>query len=365
MRIIEVIGSLQIGGAENQVVQLLNGWDSFFHEKHLVTFQSTNTHLSDRVGADVIRHHVPLRRWRQIGCIFRLARLFRKIRPHVVQSHMFHTNVYTVLAARLAGVPVVIATEHGKNLWKKSWHRWIERMIVSPLVTCRVAVSEDIRDIRVEAHEVPEAKIVVIPPCVPIPSDEGTYREGETIRIGAIGRMVEAKDYPTLIQAFASVIKSGVSAALIFLGDGPQRARLQDLAQEMLLSTCIHFPGFATDVGERLKTFDLVVFSSIREGIPVAMLEAMAAGIPIVATRVGGIPEVITDGMNGLLVESGSPEALAKAIARVAADPDLRKTLGRQGRQKVIALHSRESVCQRYENLFYKLLAEKNVDIQR
>lgn len=365
MRIVEVISTLRIGGAENQVVQLLNGWNSSKFKKHLVTFEATKSHLSDAVSPDVTRHHIPLRRRGQISCILRMARLFRQIQPDIVQAHLFHTNLYTVLAAWLAGVPVIITTEHGKNLWKKPWHRWIERWIVSPLLTRRVAVSEDIRAIRVRGTEVPEEKILVIPPCVTIPDTASTYRETDTIKVGTIGRMVEAKDYPTLIRAFACAIQSGVKAELIFLGDGPLRTSLEELSRKLQLSAVTHFPGFQANVAERLKDFDLVVFSSIREGIPVAMLEAMAAGVPVVATRVGGIPEVITDGVDGLLVEKGNPESLAKAIAHAAADPVLRKTLGRQGRQRVASSYSQQAVCQRYENLFNELLAEKNADTQR
>jgi len=129
MRIVQIISDLRIGGAENQVVQLLHGWDPARFEKHLVYFKAVDNYLSKALGPDVTRHYVRLPRRGQLGCITRLAGLFRRLRPHVVQAHMFHTNLYTVLAARVAKVPVVITTEHGKNLWKNAFHHFIERRV--------------------------------------------------------------------------------------------------------------------------------------------------------------------------------------------------------------------------------------------
>ncbi len=362
MRIIEVVGGLQIGGAENQVVQLLNGLSKAGQECHLIFFQPIESHLVHALAKDISKHHAPLARWGQIGCIRRLVHLFREIQPHVVQAHMFHTNLYVVIAARLAKVPVVITTEHGKNLWKNSIHHWIERGVISPLSTMRVAVSQDIRDIRIQSADIPADKIMVIPPCVEIPEQSVEYHDKSSVMLGAVGRMVDAKDYPTLLRAFSRVVDSGMKAELVFLGDGPARSQLENMARELGIAGVVRFPGFQSNIDEWLRRFELVVFSSIREGIPVAMLEAMAAGVPMVATRVGGIPEVIRDGVNGLLVECGRPEDLANAIMRLAQDVNLRKALGREGRNTVVSLYSREAICGRYEKLFTELLSKRGVN---
>jgi glycosyltransferase involved in cell wall biosynthesis len=199
-------------------------------EKHLVYFKSVENHLSRALAKDIRRHHIKLLRWGQVGCIARLTDLFRRIKPHVVQSHMFHTNLYVTIAARIAKVPVVLTTEHGKNLWKNATHHFIERYFISSLSTLRVAVSEDIKIIRIQTRDIPANKIIVIPPCVVIPDGGMEYRDSSPIRIGAVGRMVKAKDYPTLLQAFACVVDGGVQAELVFLGDGPERVRLAQQA---------------------------------------------------------------------------------------------------------------------------------------
>lgn len=356
IKVMEIIGSLQTGGAEKQVVSLLNGLDSERFQKHIVCFKNSDTPFGKMLGDDVIRHYVHLARRGQIGCVRRLAALFRKVRPHVVQSHMFHTNLYAVVAAKLAGVPVTITTEHGKNLWKNSFHHLIERHIISPFSTLRVAVSQDIRNIRIRARDVEAEKIVVVPPCVEIPAEAVRCRQKLPLRFGAIGRMVDAKDYPTLIRAYAKFMESGTKSELVFLGDGPERLRLERMAAELGVGQSVQFPGFQTDVNGWLKSMDIVVFSSIREGIPVAMLEAMAVGVPVVATRVGGIPEVIRDGVDGMLVESGNSDEIARALTRLAIDIDLRSAIAKQGRARVGALYSCKVISGRYADMFAELV---------
>jgi L-malate glycosyltransferase len=360
LKVIEIIGTLKIGGAENQVVQLLNGWDPARVEKYLVCFSSMDTSFGHAIGPDVKGFQISLPKWGQIGCIMKLAGLFKKIRPHVVQSHMFHTNLYSALASRIAGVPVFITTEHGKNLWKNPLHHFIERRIISPLSTLRVAVSDDIRDIRVRTNDVPPHKVLVMPPCVSIPEKACDYRDNQFLRIGAVGRMVKAKDYPVLLHAFARAMEAGVRAELVFVGDGPEKSDLEELAKNLCISDSIIFSGYQANVEDWMREFDLVVFSSIREGIPVAMLEAMALGIPVACTRVGGIPEVIRHGIDGLLVEPGRPDALADAIFKAFHNPDLRRSLGIQGRKRVASFYSQQVICKRYEVLFKELLDRRH-----
>jgi len=363
IKVVQVIGSLQVGGAENQVIQLLNGIDATRFERHLVCFSSPNTPFGRALGPRIHRHFIPLPRWGQVGCILRLIILFRRLRPHIVQAHMFHTNLYVALAAKLAKVPVFITTEHGKNLWKKKPHHLIERHIISPLSDLRVAVSNDILNIRVKSKDVPISKITVIPPCVRV-SDHKSYYEWRGM-IGAVGRMVKPKDYPTLLKALRHVLLREVDVKLTFLGDGPEKPRLMELASRLGINRNVSFLGFKTNVLDYLLKMDVVAFSSVREGVPVAMLEAMAAGVPVVATEVGGIPEVIKSGVDGLLVPPRDPFALGNAIIKLAMNAELRTSIGLNAKQKVMSCYSRGVICRRYESLFISLLAKKGLNVQQ
>jgi glycosyltransferase involved in cell wall biosynthesis len=356
IRVAHVVGSLQYGGAENQVVQILNGLNPSRTEKYLITFRDVETGNSRALKPEIKHLKVKLRRWGQIGCIFRLYRLSKAVGMDVVQSHLFHPNLYVAIAARLAGVPVVVTTEHGKNLWKTPIHHFIEKRIVSPLVTMRVAVSKDIRDIRVQSGDVPEDKITVITNCVETPENIRRNGPRKKVRIGTVGRLVPAKAYGTLITAFKRLKEVGLSTELIFVGDGGERSKLELMAQDLGIAEDITFTGFQADVNRFLANFDIFVLSSIREGIPVSMLEAMAMSVSVVATRVGGIPEVIEHNVDGLLVDSENTEMLSQALRRLVEDGLLRKRIGEAGRKKVTRLFSKEAICRQYENLYRTLL---------
>jgi glycosyltransferase involved in cell wall biosynthesis len=183
--------------------------------------------------------------------------------------------------------------------------------------------------------------------------------------LGTVGRFVPAKDYATLLRAAKPVLESNKGAQLWLVGDGPEKEALVRLSGELGIRDRVLFTGGQPDVSKYLSKMTVFVLSSITEGIPVAMLEAMAAGVPVVATRVGGIPEVISDGVDGLLVESRHPDALANAIARVARDVRLRCDLGRRGRERVASLCSRDAICARYEELFLELLAGRTGNVRQ
>jgi len=358
IRVAHVIGSLNYGGAENQVVQLLNTLNPYRLDKYLVTFKNVKTPNSRALSPEIMCFNLRLRRWGQIGCIIRLYRLFERVKIDVVQAHMFHTNLYVAIAARLAGVPVVLTTEHGKNLWKRPIHHFLERRIISPLVSVRIAVSRDIRNIRAVSGDVPEDKLTVIRNCVEIPEKVERYPCGNKVRIGTVGRLVPAKDYGTLIMAFKRLMEDGLNTDLIFVGDGPERSNLESMVQELGITGNVTFSGFQANVNSFLSKVDVFVLSSIREGIPVAMLEAMAIGVPVVATKVGGIPEVIQDNVDGLLVDSRNSEMLADALKRVIEDSSLGNSIGEAGRKKVKCLFSCEAICKQYEELYTDLLAQ-------
>jgi len=309
--IAHVIGSLRYGGAENQVVQVLNGLSKWQFKKKLMIFQYVDTENSSRLDPEIRVFNLRLKRWGQPVCIFNLYRLFKNLKIDLVQAHMFHANLYVAIAARLAGVPVVLTTEHGKNLWKRPIHHFIEKRIISPL------------------------------------------------QIGTVGRLVYAKDYGTLIKAFNMLIKDGIKGDLIFVGDGPERPKLESMVKVLGLDGHVTFTGFQGNVNSFLNRFDIFVLSSIREGIPVAMLEAMAMRVPVVSTKVGGIPEVIEDNVDGLLTDSRNPKMIADTLKRLSKDSSLRKKIGEFGFKKVKRQFSREAICRQYEQLYIDLLKDR------
>ena len=326
LRVCHVIGSLRYGGAERQFVNLLNNLP--VSEKHALILDDIRSDgLGKLLAEDITRREIGLRLRYAPYYVLRIAGILRDWRINVLHAHMYWANLYGSLAAKLAGVPVFITSEHGKNPWKKPYHQWIERNVISRVASKRICVSEDILNIRRDLDGIPERQLICMPNGTDVPVRK-KHSPGERIVIGTLGRFVEAKDYISLIRSADIVRSSGHDFTLYILGDGPERAAMEAEVRRLRLEDSIHMPGFQSDITEWLSRFDIFAMSSRREGQPMALLEAMAYGLPVVSTRVGGIPETLEDGKEGILVEPENPKALADALLVLMQDPKLCGRLG-------------------------------------
>jgi len=259
---------------------------------------------------------------------------FHQEHAQIVHTHGFTPGVWGRVAAWIARVPIIIAHEHGKTLWKKRRHLLFERF-ANRFTDLRIAVSRDILERRQQLEHTPASKMIVLSNGVDLDQfqlgDPGRIArelglESFEFVIGTVGRLVEAKAYHDLIDAFARVRQKMEKSCLLFIGDGPLRSFLENYARDKNL-TSVFFLGAREHIPQLLCVLNVFVLTSIREGLPVALLEAMAAQVPVVATAVGGIPEVLEDGKNGFLVPPNSPEKIAEIIIELADNPKLRHVL--------------------------------------
>ncbi len=370
LRIVHVIDSLKVGGLENGVVNLINGLADDF--THTVVCVSELGAFRERLrpGIEVLALGRGQRRDRWV--LLRLARTLRRLRPAIVHSRNWPT-IEAIPAARSAGVPLVIHAEHGReatdpegeNQRRNRVRRWL-----SPLVDRFVTVSLDLRRWLVERVGLPETKLVTILNGVDTHrfTDEAReagrralgVSEGEQV-VGTVGRLDPVKDHAGLLTAFARVKAEQPGASLIVIGDGPCRKELEDLAAALRLTPGVHFLGERTDVPLLLKGMDLFVLPSIAEGISNTILEAMASGLPVVATCVGGNPEVVEDGVTGALVPPRDPATLARAIVGYLQDPYLRAVQGKAARQRAVDQFDLEQMMGAYRNLYVSLAREKRL----
>jgi len=174
--------------------------------------------------------------------------------------------------------------------------------------------------------------------------------------VGTVGNLRAVKDYPCLLRAFAWARERVGDAALVFVGDGAERPRLEALAGELGVADAVRFAGARTDVARMLRLFDVFALSSRTEGISVALLEAMATGLPAVVTDTGGNPEVVVEGQTGRLAPVGDPERLGEALADLLADPGRRRAMGEAARERVVAEFSLERMIGAYESIYDTLL---------
>lgn len=300
------------------------------------------------------------------GAAVQLARVFAGDAPDVVHTHQIGALLYAGPAAAVAGVRAVVHTEHGNHLacggrrarllWSTA-ARWADRF---------ACVSTDIATSAATRGGVPRRKLLVVPNGVDAEPDvtagevaalrrEFGWPEGTPV-VGTVGRLAEVKRQDVLIRAFVELRRHHPAARLLVVGDGPDRPALEALAREIGLSDAVAFAGQRSRPEPLFRLFSVFALTSRSEGMPVALLEAWAAGVPAVCTAVGGLPELIADGRTGFLVPPDDPSAVAAALDRVLTDPAVAAELGTAGRREVRERYSRAATAGRYADLYRTLL---------
>lgn len=324
LRVCYVIWSLELGGAEQVLMRLASGMRRRGHAVSIVTLNAAGVYAPHMTGqgVDVIPLHK--RGTYDITVVWRMARVLKRLRPDVVHTHLWGASVWGRLAAWLAGVQIIIAHEHGMQPWRGRFHFACDRWLAK--VTYRILfASEQVLRVYHERTGIGLSRCAVIPNGVnihPVTQDRTTFRRArgwsaeERVFI-SVGRLSPEKGYADLLEAFAGVVTQLPHARLVLVGDGEERAALQDLQGRIGLNGQVTFAGRQDDVASWLAAGDVYVQPSRREGLPLAVLEAMVAGLPVVATAVGDVPRLITDGREGHLVAAGQPQALAAKLVAV------------------------------------------------
>lgn len=359
------------GGAEKVAYEFARRLDPARFRSYLCTTRAPHHTRRESVardrlqlateGIDVLdlnrNSHWPLGPW------WRLYALLANERIDIVHAHMPRASVPGAVLARVARVPVMISHEHGSALEGKLGRMLLERLIVAPLSARMLAVSKWDRENIIERERIPPGKISVLPNGIPAPPEVGPDLRGEfgipdgVPLIGAVGRLFPEKGYDDLIRAVGLLRDRGRELRCLILGDGPQEQELRALVSERGLDEQILMPGRRRDVPDVIRSLDVAVLCSRREGSPLAMLEYMAGATPIVATAVGGVPELIDDGEHGLLVAPADPTGLAGAIERLLADRDLARRLGAGARRRQRAEYDIGVVVAQLERIYEELYA--------
>ncbi|HVP58508.1 MAG TPA: glycosyltransferase [bacterium] len=368
--VLHVIGSLAAGGAERNLYYLAPAMAKSKLSYGICCLAERGQFADEVEQAGVPVHALGFRRRHALVSTVKLARLMRSHRVRVVHTHLYEPGVFGRIAAWLAGVPVIITHEHGKTTWKKWYHRWFERLAIKR-TDLRIAVSGDIRDLRLRHEHTPPAKIVVIGNAVGPSRFEAAagVREskraelglGDAFVVGTVGRMVVAKSYDLLVRVAREVCRRRADMRFLLVGDGPLREELTRLRDSLGIADKVSFLGTRTDIPEFLAAIDLYVLTSQREGLPISLLEAMLAAKPIIATAVGGIPEAVNEGAEGLLVEPGNEAALTEAILALADDPIKRRAMGERARAKARGQYSPEAVLGAIEAIYFSIMQRKGI----
>jgi len=366
--VVHLIYRLDFGGLETLLVDCINHMPPERY-RHAVVCLTGYTAFADKITRPGVElYALDKAPGLGLGIHVKLFKLLRRLRPSVLHTYNFACAEYAA-PAWLAGVPVRVHAEHGRDasdpqgLNRK--HNFLRRALV-PFIDRYVPVSHDLARWLTNVVGIPAAKSELIMNGVDtvrfapnLPAAVTPWAGEDVFVIGTVGRLQDVKDQASLIEAFALLVASKPEGRarlrLAVVGDGPLRDRLAQKAQALGVADLVWFPGARNDIPELMRSFDLFALSSIAEGTPVTLLEAMACGLPVVATAVGGIPEVVKHGVNGALVPASDPQALAAALGLYAADPDRVAVHGAAARTNIERHYSVAAMVGAYTALYDRL----------
>jgi glycosyltransferase involved in cell wall biosynthesis len=354
---------LDVGGLERVVLDLVRESQRDGHRVSVLCLERPGAlaGTAERLGARVVS--VGKRPGFRPGMVPRIAGRLRELRPDVVHTHQVGALLYAGPAARWAGVPVVVHTEHGKNYSGRFRMRLLGRLATRS--ARRVfAVSGDILRDLCDRRIASPRKLVHVPNGVDVDRFEVADDVGELRRevglpadvpvIGTVGRLTGVKRQDVLLRGFARLRHP--AARLLVVGDGPAREELVSLAANLRITDRVLLAGYRDRPERALAAMDVFALTSDSEGMPLAILEAWAAGRPVVASRVGGVPELVADGSNGLLFPAGDDGALADCLDRLLRNRPLAESLGEAGRSLVRERYDTRAMAAAYLRHYRALL---------
>lgn len=359
-----IIWSLGLGGAEQVVLGLVRNMDRSRYQPVVICLDEKGPFASGAEEARVPVIELRKKRGFDFSLPFRLAALLREHKVGLVHTHLFNGHLWGRLAALIAGLPVV-STEHGMDQWRTPFHHAIDVFLT--LKNSRVVfVSEEARRFyrsrvpaissrdRVFFNGIETARFASRDSRSKIRREFG-FKDGDWV-VGTAGRFVQEKRHDVFFAALKRLRGKGVEAKGLVIGDGPLRNRVNEAVKAEGLEAYVVMTGVRHDLPDLYPAMDVFMLSSDREGLPITILEAMAAATPVVSTNVGGIHACVRPGQTGWLVPSGQPEALALAVYEAYSDRSKTAVLAESGRQLVKKEFSVEAMTTQYQALYDEVL---------
>jgi glycosyltransferase involved in cell wall biosynthesis len=348
LHIFHVTGCLDVGGQEKLLVEFARHVDRRRFALHFVALAGRGPLARDLEAEGWPVTALDVGPGLRPGLVLRLAHLFRRGQADVVHTHNDRPLIYAAPAGRLAAVRRIVHTRHGRGVGISRRQRWLANL-AARMTDRYVCVSDDCTQLA-SAQGLPAARVETLHNGIDTQHFAGTGPEADGPAV-IVARLSPEKDVATLLRATALVVRTQPGFRLTIAGDGPSMHVLKSLAAELGLGERVQFLGMVRDVAGLLRRASLYVLSSISEGVSLTLLEAMASGLPVVATRVGGTPEVVTDA-TGLLVPAGDAAAMAEAMTRLSTDTVLARRLGRAGRLRVEQAFDIRRMVADYERMY-------------
>lgn len=367
-----VISTLEVGGTERQLVAMVRRFDRERFEPVVCVLSAGGVLEQDVRSLGVGVHVIPLRGLsptrhlpRVVSLVWRFLKVVRSEKPDLIHGLLFWDYVLGACAGRLARVPAVVAGRRSLSRSRPRKYLLLERF-VNWLTDLVIANSEAVREDTIRRERLPANKVIVIHNGIDLDrfDEEGPAGgptglpelDAGTHVVAVVANFLKYKGHLLFLEAWAEVVRHVPGAFAVLVGDGPTRKAVEEAARTMVVADRVFFVAIRHDVPAILRAAALYVHPSEEEGFSNAILEAMAAGRPVVATAVGGTPEAVAHGQTGLLVRPGDSRELARAIVRVLAHPDEARRMGEAGRRRVAEDFTIDRTVERYQCLYDELL---------
>jgi len=364
IKVLEIIGDSTLAGAPRHLLSLLENLDSKKFSLFVICppgpLAGEVKTLKKNIGLEI----VPMDSKLDFKAIPEIRTNIKHIKPDLIHVHGTRAGSLGRLAA-IGNKAPVIYTEH---LWTKNYKlpsriahkiQMIGLWFLDMFTTINIAVSQSVKDFLIDNQISRDSKVVVIYNAVTPQKKKNQILAKKEITIGSVGTLNIQKGMQYLIEAFPKILREFPEAHLEIVGEGPYRKNLEKLIRKMKLKKSIELTGFIKDIIEKMEEFDIYVQPSLSESFGLAIIEAMNLGIPVVATNTGGIPEVVTAGKSGILVEPAKSEALSNAILQLLRDHKKAKEMGKIGAEDVKIKFDLKEMINETEKLYEKV-AEKS-----
>ncbi len=366
MHVVHVMLSLDVGGLERNVLNQARYAPKLGERVSIICLERPGA-LAPQVEAMEARIIcLDKKPGIRLGLFGQLRRTFADLRPDVVHTHQIATLFYAGPAAHWAGVPLVVHTEHGKERYTQRFRTRMLGRVAGWFTTTFFCLTDDMAAAVRHSRIVPDRKIRVIFNGIDtsqflVPCDTESIRKllgipDDAPIIGTVGRLTEVKRQDVLLRGFAKARTKFPAAHLLILGDGPLRKELEDLAAELGIGSSVHFAGYQSPTAPFIQAMNVFALTSRSEGMPQAALEASVCGVPAVASRVGGLPELIDDGKSGILFPVGDDDALASALGKLLAEPATARQMGQAAKDRAISKFDISRMAGDYHRHFLECL---------
>lgn len=364
MRVCHIISGDLWAGAEVMCFRLLMGLKNMKHiELHAILLNEGKlAHELRRSGVPVTIIDESKNNFFHI--LIKIRSVLKEISPHVLHSHRFKENILSYLSVILRNNISIVCTQHGmpeplidkKNIIRNIVLSKCNFSIISRKFASIIAVSSDVKNALVNKYGFPDSKVVVIHNGTYMPEEKVRLGNGDNFVIGSAGRFFPVKDYSLMVHIARDVLRQSDRIRFLLAGDGPEKERIMSLIREYKLEHVFLLTGFVDDMKGFYQSLDLYINTSLHEGLPMGILEAMSHGIPVIAPKCGGLPEIIADGMEGFLVEGRNQKDYAEKCLQLFYEKELYKNMGVASRNKILNYFTVEIMAKNYMDLYNNTL---------